>query len=326
MKENQRPDRRIYAGTDMAEILIREGFTRFTADQIGCYEKYLHSMNGPTGSYMRVANILCWGFYSIPYIREYRGFALIVNDDAYYRRFSVLMPVGDYENTEGLASCLRYVQELMAKLETECVFLQAKEWMRPYLERVKGLSFSWEYKEAESDYIYPLAKMKESMDRRHVHYGEKIWRFQMEFDPVLSLYRPEQYQACLEIIRKQHCNLEGCKGCVFGCMEEWFALLTDHLEDLHAEIHVISSQGKVIAFITMVRDEDLLYFDRKATHDLPGLTEYLNRFIVDTWYPEFEIMNFEEDMGVPGLRRHKKALGPHELSHNYSLRIEEIKK
>ncbi|MBQ0000472.1 MAG: hypothetical protein KBT01_02885, partial [Clostridiales bacterium] len=293
MNEMQRSGRKIYSGTEQAKLLIQEGFTRFTKEKISCYEGYLRRMNGPTGSYMRVANILCWGFYSIPYIREVNGFALIVNDDAYYGHFSVLMPVGDYEDTEGLKACLLYGQELMDKLATECVFLQAKDWMRPYLDRIQGLEYSLEYNEAESDYIYPLLKMQESMERRHVHYGEKIRHFTTEHDPEINCYQKEDFEACLAIIQKQHCDQDGCSGCVFGCIREWFSILTESLNELHAQIYVVRSynkrdvhgsgnesghgscnervhgsgnetgncneNGKVLAFITMIRDEDLLY-------------------------------------------------------------------
>lgn len=313
--------RKIYEGNKKANILLDLGFKRFTLDTIDRYRTYLGRMNGPTGSYMRVANIICWGFYTIPYYIEMNGFFIIISDDAYYKTFSVLAPVGDYSNVSELEEVLKYICTVCDKLDVPLNILQVKDWMKGYLGQIDSIHFEYDYDDGESDYLYSLEALEESLSRRKMHYDSKIQKLFETYNPIVDSYKKEDYESCMKIIELMYCNNGGCKQCVFGCMKKFYDTILESLEGIDGEFLVIRSKDEVIAFIVFVNDEDLLYFDRKAPHNILGISEFINKLIIDRYSNRYRVMNFEEDMGNEGLRRHKKALGPYELSRNYQVEL-----
>lgn|GEM_PF-3999680 len=313
---------RKYKGNSKAQILLDNGFEQFSKATVAVYKKYLNKMNGPTGSYMRVANILCWSFYSVPYYIEKDGFFIIINDDAYYGGFTAYAPVGDYEYAEGLYDAITFIQRMLEALGEEFELLQCKEWMHPYFDNIKDKQFEWSFDEGESDYLYALQELNNSMSRRKIYYERKIREFTETYKPEYSEYQPEDYGQCLNIIESMFCESRGCEECIFGCMKQAFDVAIDAAEVMEGHIITFKSDNQIIAFIIMCYDgEDLLYFDRKATHNYQGLTEYLTLFVVENFSEKYDIMNYEEDMGSEGLRVHKRAMGPHVLSHNYHIKI-----
>ncbi|MCF0106754.1 MAG: hypothetical protein HUJ53_08340 [Holdemanella sp.] len=311
-------EKMLYKGNKKADILLEMGFKPFDIHTIKLYESYLKQMNGPTGSYMRISNIICWSFYTIPYYIEKNGFILIINDDAYYKTFSVLMPIGNYENKEGLKSCFSFIDSVYAKLGIPYEYIQGKEWMKAYL---KDFTIQYSYIESESDYLYSLNELDKSIQRRKIHYDHKVIPFIEKYQPNIREYTPIDKKACIKLIKECHCEEEGCNTCIFGCVLKWFDILVNHSKELNAKIYIIESKGTILGFVTMVMDEDLLYFDRKAPHLYEGLSEYINQFIVSNWKDTYSIMNYEEDMGSEGLRRFKRALGPYTLSINYRVKV-----
>jgi len=309
--------RSIHEANSKTDILYKFGFKQFELSTVELYEQYLSKMNGPTGSYMRVANILCWGFYSVPYYKLVNDFFIIINDDGYYDCFSVYAPIGDYSDIDSLEEALLYIKHIFDLLEEQVKLLQVKEWMMPYFDRITSLSLEYAYDEGESDYLYNLSDLKESIKRRKIHYDKKTDAFIKNFNPIVKKYEPEYYDRCMEIVTKMYCEDSGCETCVFGCMKTFYDRVFDIIEKINGQIILFVSEERLLAFVVFVDDEDLLYFDRKATHDLTGFSEYLNEYICREFSDSYEVMNFEEDMGSPGLRRHKRALGPYTLSHNY---------
>lgn len=312
---------KLYIPSEKVNILKEFGFQIFDMNTAKIYEPYLKKMNGPTGSYMRVANIICWGFYSVPYYLILDDFFIIINDDCYYKCFSAYAPVGDYENGAGLNNVISFINTVFIRLNQNLKLYMVKEWMRPYFDQLSGCDVEYTYDPAESDYLYDLGQLAESIKRRALHYEHKIEHFELEYKPEITEYSPSDYESCMHIIEEMYCDSEGCEACVFGCFKEFYKLVFSCIKDIDGTIIMFKSAGKTIAFVVFVEGEDLLYFDRKATHNLLGFSEYLNQYIVKNYGSRFQIMNFEEDMGKEGLRRHKRALGPYMLSHNYCMEI-----
>jgi len=312
---------KLYIPSEKVNILKEYGFQKFDLNTVQIYESYLKKMNGPTGSYMRVANIICWGFYSVPYYTILDDFFIIINDDCYYRCFSVYAPVGDYENTKGLKRVLDFLGPVLNRLDQNLKLYMIKEWMQLYFDQLTDYDVDYSYDPAESDYLYDLNQLADSINRRSLHYEHKISSFEHEYKPEITQYASSDYNSCMRIIEEMCCDTEGCEACIFGCFKEFYKIVFSCINEINGKIVMFKSSGKIIAFVVFVEGEDILYFDRKAKHNLFGFSEYLNQYIVQTYGNRFHIMNFEEDMGKEGLRRHKRALGPYMLSHNYCMKV-----
>ncbi len=101
---------------------------------------------------------------------------------------------------------------------------------------------------------------------------------------------------------------------------EGILYIIKHMERLQAKAGGIYIDGKLEGFTvgsTINHGTEAIIHVEKANAEIRGLYPYLGQqFLVQT-YPEVTLVNREDDIGLPGLRKSKESYEPIRLEHKY---------
>ena len=91
---------------------------------------------------------------------------------------------------------------------------------------------------------------------------------------------------------------------------------------LNVQTVVLRAKDKVAGFAVLetVPDDTCIIHFFKSDHSIPGAAEMLFQQIAQTCAQTF--INFEQDLGMPGLRRFKQSLRPHTIRPVYTITLD----
>jgi len=315
--------------------LVKNGFSRFGEDMIQTYNSCLERMPAQVSSWLYAANHLAWDSFQTPMyqiIEDY--FCIVLVSGTEKGTLIWLPPVGSYEADEKWEEVLDRLGHIGLGIEEKMLFFAVSEWMLPFYEKLrfkKEISFM----EGDSDYIYRMEDIEKKMSHKKQRYYAK--RFRRDWEPVIEPFRCENMEECIRLIRHVWCSSHRCEECKFGCAKEAFRRMTALKGQIPAEILLIWSscaaedysmqkggngKRKVIAYVIFLEEEkELVYFARKVGKKQQGFTEYMGEYLWEHWKDRYEGMNYEEDMGLEGLRSHKKRFAPYSLRKSYRVLI-----
>jgi hypothetical protein len=123
---------------------------------------------------------------------------------------------------------------------------------------------------------------------------------------------------CLDV-EEQWCSQEDCSYCrsFFGCEKEAIEIIIDIFdENIHSGLFLYNKEKPAGYIICEQLNKKIsfLYFGKSNLDD--GFV-YLIYIMYRDYLKDVEYMNFNEDMGHPGLRKFKKLFSPYELWHKY---------
>jgi hypothetical protein len=98
-----------------------------------------------------------------------------------------------------------------------------------------------------------------------------------------------------------------------------------HYEELDPIGGAIRVNGKVEAYAVgekLAPGTAVCHFE-KAMPNVKGLGQLINQWFAKYSLSDFEFVNREQDLGVPGLRRAKESYFPHHMVEKFTARISE---
>jgi len=315
--------------------LVKNGFSRFGEDMVQTYNCCLKRMPAQVSSWLYAANHLAWDSFQTPMYQMIEGyFCVVLLSGAEDEPLIWLPPVGSYGADGRLGTVLDRLGDIGLGMEEKMRFYAVSEWMLPFYEKLhfkKEISFM----EGDSDYIYRMEDIEKKISHKKQRYYAK--RFRRDWEPTIEPFRCEDMEECIRLIRQVWCSSHRCEECKFGCAKEAFRRMADLRGQIPMEILLIwSSRGaedgamprdgsgkrKAIAYVIFLEEErELVYFARKVGKKQQGFTEYMGEFLWEHWKDRYERMNYEEDMGLEGLRTHKRIFAPYSLRKSYSILI-----
>ena len=311
-----------YSKSEAMRIVEQNDFLRFTENDIPEYMKYYFLMKDKVSSWLQPVNILIWDNFCVPYYKIVDGFFCIVcveEDEEKNGVVLTLTPVGDYENNncENAYLCLT---DLFKQFNIKLHMLAVPEWLVPILENSSSFQGEYILREEKSDYVYTMDNLRATMDVSKNRYYAK--RFVKDQNPEVILYNPDMLEECLGFLDTVWCENSSCDQCVVGCMKDSFRRAMEMREALNLKTYIIYSEGQIVAYVGFIPFEDeLIYIARKARRDLKGFTEFSIEMLLEKWGDTHKYMNYEEDMGIEGLRKHKRMLAAYELRNAYEAEI-----
>ena len=98
----------------------------------------------------------------------------------------------------------------------------------------------------------------------------------------------------------------------------------DHFEDFGLICGAVRVEGRIEAFSfgeALNENTAVVHFE-KAMSGFPGLYQVINHWFCRYGLVEFEFVNREQDLGVPGLRQAKQSYHPHHMVEKFTARWE----
>jgi len=166
-----------------------------------------------------------------------------------------------------------------------------------------------------ADYVYMVSDLAEIAGRRFSKKRNKIKqclnKHLCEYVPITS----ELIAEC-EIMQENWCNTRDCGRNPGLCNEanaiaEAFA----HFKDFGLLGGAIRVDGIIQAYAIAeeLHSGTAVWHFEKAMANIPGLGQLINQWFSKYGLSDFDFVNREQDLGVPGLRQAKKSYFPHHM-------------
>ena len=166
-----------------------------------------------------------------------------------------------------------------------------------------------------NDYVY-LAENLVNLSGKKLHSKRNhLNKFKATYDYVYREMVPEDFEPCLELAGRLMRKTRSEES--FGYMEELKSIETafDNFELFKLSGGVIEIDGNIAAFTVgekLTQNCALIHIE-KADTSYDGIYAAINNEFVKNRWADFEFVNREEDMGIPGLRKAKLSYRPHHM-------------
>jgi len=166
-----------------------------------------------------------------------------------------------------------------------------------------------------ADYVYSVADLAELAGRRFSKKRNKIKqclnKHLCEYVPIT----PELISEC-ETMQENWCNSRECGRNPGLCNEanaiaETFA----HFDDFALRGGAIRVDGSIQAYAIAeeLHPGTAVWHFEKAMAEIPGLGQLINQWFSKYGLSDFDYVNREQDLGIPGLRQAKESYLPHHM-------------
>ena len=166
-----------------------------------------------------------------------------------------------------------------------------------------------------SDYVYRVEDLAELGGRRYAKKRNKIKQCLTNHSCDYVPITPDLLKEC-EIMQENWCNSRDC-GRNPGLCNEANAIAESfaHYEDFNLLGGAIRVDGTIQAYAIAeeLHPGTAVWHFEKAMAHIPGLGQLINQWFSKYGLSEFEFVNREQDLGVPGLRQAKKSYFPHHM-------------
>lgn len=246
-------------------------------------------------------NLFIWRFYDHPKLTLINGNLLILlNPEEGGPYF--LLPVGGNKIGETLAVCAGHLKQA------------------PQFKMAPGKFGRAELDRDNADYCYRTADLIALKGRKYD--GKRNWikRFLAKYKPEYAPLSPEIYDECCALLGRWGKTRVG-PALKFELKAISEAL--KHWEALGLVGRAIKVEGRVVAFMFggELNPETAIVYIQVASRDLLGLPQYFHQLFAKREYAQYKYVNWEQDLGIPGLRKAKLSYQPCCLINKYSVSL-----
>ncbi len=187
-------------------------------------------------------------------------------------------------------------------------------------EHLEEVGFCVEKDRDNSDYVYRQEDLSELPGRRYHRQQNLVNRCLSRYECDYCEITPGMLE---EVARMQDrwCSEKDC-GEDPGLRAEWRAIrqTIEHYGELDLLGGVVRIDGEVQAYSigeALAPDTAVVHFE-KAMERYDGLYQVINKWFAERALGDFEFVNREQDLGIPGLRKAKKSYHPDHMVEKFS--------
>lgn len=241
-----------------------------------------------------------------------------ISDDK-YRRY--LFPMCDRQDKKRIKEAVdRIILDAHSygkKVEFKTITKECKNILVELFEDKFEVVDSREYYEYifETERIAALQGKHFQAKRNIIHKLEKEYENKI----LVKLITREDVDTIKQLYKKWISNNELEDEKLFENEKKEFQLAIDNFESLNIIGIMIFIDGNLVGFNfgTRINDDTYDGMIQKGDSHYNGIYELLNRESAKLWINEFKFLNFEEDLGVEGLRQAKMLYKPDILLEKY---------
>lgn len=172
-----------------------------------------------------------------------------------------------------------------------------------------------------ADYVYNVTDLAELAGRRYAKKRNKIKQclnnYQCEYVPMTT----ELIAEC-ETMQHKWCMDRDCGRNPGLCNEaNAIAEVFAHFQDFGLLGGAIRVNGEIQAFAIAeeLHPGTAVWHFEKAMSDIPGLGQLINQWFTKYGLSEYQFVNREQDLGIPGLRQAKRSYFPDHMVDKFSI-------
>ena len=278
--------------------------------------KNIGDLVSPHGCDTSIINLCCWQHLYKGHIAQYKGNIVLRFLHGQHHAYSLRF------HPEDLKELLSVVEQDAAEHGDKlCIFGVNEDILHYYLDADPTLHAS--YSEDYSDYVYARHALATLTGHKLQSKRNFLNRFRRNHpDYQYKALDESDMQACLDL-DKSWIN----KGLELGHTDDeinerkTIKYVFDHWLELDATGGTIYVDGQLVAFTygAPINDNTFDVCVEKADTAFEGAYAAINNEFVNHLPPQYEWINREEDLGLPGLRQAKTTYQPAEKLHKYSL-------
>ncbi len=166
-----------------------------------------------------------------------------------------------------------------------------------------------------SDYVYRVADLSSLSGRKYAKKRSHIKQCLKAHDCVFEMITDQNIDECRDLLNRW-CHSRQCDLDPSLCGESRAITTTlDLFDEFELLGGVIRVDGQIQAFSIAERlnDSTAVWHFEKAMPAINGLGQLINHWFTKECLQEFEFVNREQDLGIPGLRQAKESYHPDHL-------------
>jgi hypothetical protein len=190
-------------------------------------------------------------------------------------------------------------------------------------ERFKEIGFAVFVDQDNADYVYTVTDLAELAGRRYAKKRNKIKQCLQNYECEYVPISPDLIDEC-ETMQHDWCKSRDCGRNPGLCNEaNAIAEVFAHFNDFDLLGGAIRVNGSIQAFAIAeeLHTGTAVWHFEKAMADIPGLGQLINQWFAKYGLSDFQYVNREQDLGIPGLRQAKRSYFPHHMVDKYSVAI-----
>ncbi|MHA1112762.1 MAG: DUF2156 domain-containing protein [Promethearchaeota archaeon] len=194
-----------------------------------------------------------------------------------------------------------------------------------HLDDLKKIIPNLEYFEDRDNWDY-LYKRKDLLNLPGKHYAtirRKLNKFNKEYPITIEPLSPRNVKSSLQL-QEEWCNLRSCSDT--PSLENEDKAIRDillHIDKLDYIGFVVLQENNVIGYSIgeKLNSTTITSHVEKGNTEYFGLYQALNHIFAEKYASNFQYINREQDLGVPGLRRSKESYHPIEFIKKYIVHL-----
>ncbi len=173
------------------------------------------------------------------------------------------------------------------------------------------------------DYIYSRDELVNLSGNKFHDKKNLLRQFERKYD---ASFEPLTVATVDEALKFEHswCTTRECEKDP-KLSKEMCAIyrMLSHFEVLHLTGAAVRFEGKIVG-ITMgepLNHDTYVIHVEKADDKFRGIYQFINQRFAQSIDPKYKLINREQDLGIPGLRRAKKSYNPVRMGKKYTIRL-----
>lgn len=271
-------------------------------------EEFFRKYSPETSDYS-FANLFIWRNYDQPKLTLVNGNLCILLEPAGGSPY-FLAPVGEAEIEKTLHQCFGYLKKHPQ------LRMVPEKFVKKYFE--KKIEYRFELDRANSDYVYRTSDLINLKGRKYD--GKRNWikkflaNYSAQYVPLTSDLLPVSFDL-LERWAKTR------QGALLRYEIQAIAEALNHLKELRLIARAVPVSGKLEAFMVggELNPEMAIVYVQIANREIPGLPQYFHQKFAAEELSNYKYVNWEQDLGIPGLRKAKLSYHPCRLIHKFDV-------